>query len=237
MIFFQNRAKTTSSQKLFVKPSHWTPPLKDISEGTKRLISDLKRRTAETLSKYSSQNGYFINKLHNDNLTPDLRLGLTNLRADESIIIKGADKGGKVCVINRTDYIKEAERQLYNDKYYQVTDTLRKGDTILLINHSLLALENKSFIDNKQLDYLLARPEDQNRYFYLLPKIHKAREKWPSQKMPEGRPIVGDCATENRRVCDLIDSVILPLATKHKSYIKDTYDFVNKIRNTVIDPQ
>ena len=52
---------------------------------------------------------------------------------------------------------------------------------------------------------------------------------WPSLAMPEGRPIVGDCATESRRVSDYIDYYLKPMATKNPSYLKDTYDFVSKI--------
>lgn len=53
--------------------------------------------------------------------------------------------------------------------------------------------------------------------------------------MPEGRSIVNDCQSEYRRVSDLIDYYLKPLASKHDSYIKDSFDFLNKIRNKVID--
>lgn len=217
-------------------PSHWTPPLSSISEKTKRLIAELKKATANTLLNYPSKNGYFINKNHKDNLGPELKSSLHNLKNDPNIIIKPADKGGKVCLVNRTDYIKEAERQLNNRKYYQQIESRRKSEIIPKINTTLDSLANNSFLENRQRDYLWARPEDKDRYFYLLPKIHKPREKWPSNAMPEGRPIVGDCATENRRVCDYIDSFLKPLATRHESYLKDTYDFINKIRDVRIDP-
>lgn len=75
---------------------------------------------------------------------------------------------------------------------------------------------------------------DQDRKFYLLPKAHKPKNKWPQTNMPEGRPIVGDCGTESRRARELIDHLIKPLATKHPSYLKETYDFLEKIRNRTI---
>lgn len=183
-----------------------------------------------------SKREFFINKNHKDNLNPELRSSLHNLKNDRDIIIKPADKGGKVCIINRSDYIKEAERQLYNPKYYRPIESKLKNETIPKINASLTDLNNMSFLSNKQTGYLWAHPEDKDRYFYLLPKIHKPLEKWPSSRMPEGRPIVGDCATENRRVCDYIDSFLKPLATQHDSYLKDTYHFIDKIRNAKINP-
>jgi hypothetical protein len=49
--------------------------------------------------------------------------------------------------------------------------------------------------------------------------------------MPEGRPIVADCGSETYAICEYIDYFLKPLANKHEAYIKDTYDFVQKIRN------
>ena len=48
--------------------------------------------------------------------------------------------------------------------------------------------------------------------------------------MPEGRPIVSDCGSESYRICQYIDSFIRPISIRHPSYIKDTHDFVSKIR-------
>ena len=52
--------------------------------------------------------------------------------------------------------------------------------------------------------------------------------------MPEGRPIVSDCGSESYRVSQYIDSFIRPISIRHSSYIKDTYDFVSKIRGQKI---
>jgi hypothetical protein len=72
------------------------------------------------------------------------------------------------------------------------------------------------------------------RSFYLLPKVHKPIGKWPNPRMPEGRPIVADCDSETYRVCEFIDHFLKPVATKHPSYLKDTYDFVAKLRDKPI---
>ena len=88
-------------------------------------------------------------------------------------------------------------------------------------------------INEKQLAYLSADLEKTRpRIFYLLPKIHKKAENWPQPgRMPEGRPyIVSDCSSESYNISEFIDSFISPLACKHPAYIKDTYDFVNKVR-------
>lgn len=66
--------------------------------------------------------------------------------------------------------------------------------------------------------------------FYLLPKNHKSPESWPvPNRIPAGRPIVSDCGSQSYRVAEYIDYYINPLAQLHQSYVKDTYDFVQKL--------
>ena len=49
--------------------------------------------------------------------------------------------------------------------------------------------------------------------------------------MPEGRPICSDVDSETYRVSAYIDHFINPLANKHATYVKNSFEFVNKIRN------
>jgi len=138
--------------------------------------------------------------------------------------------------MNRTAYLNEAYRQLNNAKYYsRNTLTTHKEDLCTKINDTLDKLLEDGFIIDKQYDFLQAKDTDRNRNFYLLPKVHKPTDKWPSKDMPEGRPIVSDCATESRRVSDYIDFFLKPLATQHQTYLKDTYDFINKVRNKTVN--
>ena len=51
------------------------------------------------------------------NLTKEEREAISALKNNPNIIIKKADKGSSLVIMNRTDYINEAERQL-NDKKF-----------------------------------------------------------------------------------------------------------------------
>lgn len=53
-------------------------------------------------------------------------------------------------------------------------------------------------------------------------------------KIPPGRPIVSDCGSESYRVAEFVDYFIGLLAKLHPSYIKDTYDFVSKLRSSTV---
>lgn len=237
--FFHGREQVPNNynhnDKTFTRPSTWEPATKDLTLATQQLIKELQETTEIILRKYPIRiNTYIIPNLQN-NLTQNQKQSIINLRSNENIVIKPADKGGMVCVLNKTSYETEALRQLNTDKYYKTINEPLKDKTGTLINDILLKIFDKGHINEKQLDYLCANKDDKSRKFYLLPKIHKPRNKWTLPDMPEGRPIVGDCGTESRRISEYIDYFLKPLANRHPSYIKDTYDFIAKIRNRKIN--
>ena len=129
-----------------------------------------------------------------------------------------------------TLYEQEGLRQLTNPKYYREIPESVCTDTVEKINQILTHLNNIGFISDDQYIYLLALVPAEPRSFYLLPKVHKDKAKWPNPRMPEGRPIVADCGSETERICKFIDFFLKPLSNHHPSYIKDTYHFVAKIR-------
>lgn len=237
--FFSNKKAQTDYRKVpFTYPSTWTPPPSKISDSTCSLIDKLRTETRLLLNELPQKKEFYLDKRHNNNLSPELRYSLNCLRKNQDIIIKPADKGGNVCILDREHYISEAERQLDNKKYYITTSPNEVNNNKLIreLNTILFTIHERGLLTHKQLDYLKAKPEDKPRYFYLLPKIHKPTSKWPSPYMPEGRPIVGNCESITRRISDYVDSFLRPLATSHSSYLKDSYDFANKIRNQIIDP-
>jgi hypothetical protein len=54
-----------------------------------------------------------------DSLSRDELYALHTLSHDRDIIIKPADKGGAVVIVNRDAYASEARRQLYSPLYYE----------------------------------------------------------------------------------------------------------------------
>lgn len=222
-------------KNMFRHPSTWEPKNKEITEPTWEVIFKLQERTTEILNDYELRDDHYYIKHKKHNLTQGQRDSIKTLRNNKNIVIKPADKGGMVCILNRTSYINEAHRQLNNTKYYTEIPEPLKQDLIPKINHILDRLYRTNYITSDQLKYLQANNDDRLRRFYLLPKIHKPREKWPQADMPEGRPIVSDCGSESKRISEYIDFFLAPLANKHPSYIKDTYDFIDKIRNKPIN--
>ena len=105
-------------------------------------------------------------------------------------------------------------------------------ETQTLVRDITHKLHKHKFITAKQKQYLDGPDEPRPRLFYLLPKIHKPPGTWTVPSVvPVGRPIVSDCGSESYRITEYIDYFINPQAKLHPSYIKDTYDFVNKLQN------
>lgn len=137
--------------------------------------------------------------------------------------------------MNKRDYLFEANRQLNNERYYKKLEQPIFPKTAEKYKTILSSLERQKIINPKQLNYLLPNCNARARQFYLLPKIHKDISKWTvKNKMPPGRPIVSDCSSESYNIAEYIDFYLQPIANKHPSYIKDTYDFLDKIKNITI---
>ena len=60
---------------------------------------------------------------------------------------------------------------------------------------------------------------------YLLPKIHKRLESVP------GRPVICNCGTSTEKVSEFLDSQLKPVMQSSWSYIKDSGDFIKKIKD------
>ena len=59
---------------------------------------------------------------------------------------------------------------------------------------------------------------------YLLPKIHKRLGNVP------GRPVISNCGTPTEKVSEFLDYHLKPVMQSAKSYIKDTSDFLRKLK-------
>ena len=204
-----------------------------LPEDTRETISEIHKQTNELLQKLPGTGKGDLILPGQKNVTKDEITALNNLKNNHSIVVKKADKGGAIVVLDRECYIREAERQLSNPKYYCKINEPIYLHNIDKINSILRRLHEGKHISGKQLQYLLADKESSRpRIFYLLPKIHKNKDSWPQPgRMPEGRPVVSDCSSESYRVCEYIDSFLSPLSILHPAYLKDTYDFIDKVRD------
>ena len=71
------------------------------------------------------------------NLTPEEKQRLNLLQNNQHIVVKPADKGSAIVIMNRTDYITEATRQLSDTKFYTKTQVDLTGTHINKITQTL----------------------------------------------------------------------------------------------------
>ena len=151
---------------------------------------------------------------------------LTNGR---SIVIKEADKHPCVVVWDRNGYIGEAENQLSGEKTYKDINFKDKILQELAGNSNKLfkSLKTKGSVTEKELKYFTIEFKKATNFgkLCLLPKIHKRLEYVP------GRPVISNCGTPTEKESDFLDSQLKPVMQSSRSYIKDSGDFIKKIKN------
>ena len=153
---------------------------------------------------------------------------MRKLAEDQSIVIKSDDKGFCVVAWDRTDYLLEAEKHLSDSNTYK---EVKFGD------NELVKLVEE---DNKMLKRLLSKKRispGECTYFsynfktstnlgklYFQPKIHKRLYDVP------GRPVISNCDTLTEKVSEYLDYHLKPIMRSAKSYIRDTSDFLKRLK-------
>ena len=148
-----------------------------------------------TAIKSSIQQLFKNKKAVKDNLTEGERIALENLRNREDIVIQQADKGGKIVVMNKVDYVGACEELLKDDEYYKEENTDRSKEFANEIKGNIE--EMNGLLTKKEKKFLLEDLDNtRTPVFYGLPKIH-------FQKKPPMKPIVsgyGSCTPKSFRI-------------------------------------
>lgn len=219
--YWYNKSNKSKASK-FPIPSKWTPPEDSIDP---KILEEL-----ENLQKELG-NINLSNKCNSNAKISEVQ-ALNQLKLKKHIIFKPADKGSSIVIQNTQNYIKEANRQLSNPLHYkQIKDQISHQDHSR-INKILSKLKNNEYLSKKELEFTQPDPQGRPRTLYFMPKIHKNVVSWPNPLIPPARPIVSDVSSDTYNLSILIDYFLAPFSKIHNSYIKDTPDFLNKIRNT-----
>ncbi|XP_062579196.1 uncharacterized protein LOC134241129 [Saccostrea cucullata] len=192
----------------------------------------------EYIDKTKLELSSITTKTFQDNLTHSERNALSSLKKNLNVVIEKADKSNTTVIMDRNQYISEAERQLLSKHYMQV----EKPNLIYLqdlIQTRINDMHSRGSIDKITLQFLKEKnPSLKCGQFYLLPKIHKLQDNVRNalindlcsiRRLPPGRPIIAQCNTPTRKIGAYCDYFLIPIVQKQLTYIKDTTDFINKI--------
>ncbi|CAG2195900.1 unnamed protein product [Mytilus edulis] len=202
-----------------------------------------KDKDLEETIKTLKTNSLTSNKNVKDNLTREEKTALQNLKSDKSIIIKEADKGNAVVIMDREYYRDNILNMLQDEMSYEVTDKKLDRQTSTMIKK--LLKKHKTELFEEEIDYI-SNSKFSESYFYGLPKIHKSKEisnaiseqnsEYIELLTPNDlkfRPIVGGPSSVTQNLSHFIDIVLKPLCREVPSFIRDDLDFLNHLPKTV----
>ena len=161
-------AKNLEIQKIFKPKSDWRP------NPPNRILKIFQRSIKQEILKSKPK------KVKHNNLSKQERIGLKQLRDNPDIVIKKADKGSAVVVMNTTHYLREGYRQLQDTNFNQkiphdITNQISDN-----IANQLAKMRSLNLITEKNFEYLHIKNPTKAR-FYFLSKIY--------EKNILGRPI------------------------------------------------
>ena len=95
------------------------------------------------------------------------------------------------------------------------------------INKFFKRLYNNKLISEKELKYFSYNFKNTSCLgkMYLLPKTHKRLNDVP------GRPVISNCDTPTEKLSEFLYHHLQPIMKAGKSYIKNTSDFLEKLKN------
>ena len=180
-----------------------------------------------------------LNK-YKDNLRPAERTALNELKTFDDVIVKKADKGNTLVVMDREFY---RDKLVLNDHlllptYKEVEE--KEAKSVASSMEKLLTV-HKNCLTRKEFKYITDFSWTHSN-FYVLPKIHKNRaiiEKVNSTNNTylhmdtpqdlKGRPIIAGSNSPTNRLSELLEKILTPLVPHLKSYVKDDIDMLHKL--------
>ena len=172
------------------------------------------------------------------NMSKEEWKALSKLKQNKNIVIKPADKTKTIVIQNKSNYIKEGERQLALKHYKKI-----EHPTTEKIKHKVLEiiqqLYDKKFIDDMTYKYFTTNFDPTPGTIYFLPKIHKLPDAVLNDNINlnhanlliPSRPIISQINSCTERIGKLADVFLLPLVQQQYTYLKDTKDLINKLES------
>ena len=139
----------------------------------------------------------------------------------DDIIITKADKGGAVVILHVENYIKEAHRQLNDEQCYKRLNSDPTKHHAVKVHEAIDKFRIEGLLTEKVASGLKTT-NPKTPKFSLLPKIHKEGN--------PGRPVIDSMNCHTAEISRYVDYHLQPEVIKLKSYMKDSSDVINKIK-------
>ena len=160
------------------------------------------------------------------NLTKDEYRAVISLKNKKDIVIKPADKGSAIVILDKQSYIDEGQKQLHNTQFYEQTDSDLTGEIIHRINLHVHNMLQRSQISQSTCSYLTT-DINRTRQFYLLPKSHITYQEDLLSQVVMG---------PQKKISQFVDHFITSLVPLSQSCIKDSTHLINIINKLTMQP-
>ena len=191
---FGNTVRNTKHP--FKPPTNFTTPIPDnsnLQEYISNVYYDIKTDYHMTMKRPPT------------NITKHEIQSLHQLKTDNDLIVKPADKGGAIVIWPKDSYLKEAYRQLNDFNHYRKIPHDPTPEILTETKKLAYNLYKSKIIDNTKYKFLTTDTRARTPHLYLLPKIHK-------QDIP-GRPIISGFGGPTARLSQFADHLLKPLPT------------------------
>ena len=112
-------------------------------------------------------------------------------------------------------------RQLSNGEYYKKVEKDLTQEHEHSINQCIDEMINNGDLE-RETGQLLKPTNSRTPIFYMLPKIHKRNN--------PGQPVVSSVNSHTEKLSAYVDGFLRPLAEKLPSHIRDTTDFIKRLK-------
>ena len=175
------------------------------------------------------------------NISAGERHALQTLKDNRDIIIKHADKGGSIVIMDTPYYISKVNECLSNSELYEKCDITAVKKAINKVR--TFVKKNKKYFDSKNHECRYIKNFDyKEASFYGPPKIHKslniqnimknANNIYVKMEVPfdlSFRFITAGPASPTSKLSEFLDILLKPFLEIIPSYLRDATDFLNKM--------
>ena len=228
----------TQDNSIVKNPSKFTPP-KCRNHQLDQVVNLI-----ESTSSFTNLSSLIPPKTKNLQTTE--KSAITTLINNKNIIIKEADKGGIIVIMERDFYIQKIASIINDPTYYESSNNTEEEKIIKNVKEHIT---KSNFLTSHERDYI-TNFESKHSNLYGLPKIHKSKiiqeaiSSSPTNqilhiKSPPDltfRPIVAGPSSPTHRLSNflhLIFSTLIPLVP---SFIRDSTSFLLKLPQSLNSP-
>ena len=198
---------------IFRSHSSFTPK-SDRNETLNTYISTVTNEIIERCSQVTHE-------VFRANLSKAERIAIRNIEQKRNVVVKDADKGSAIVVMDRHRYVNEALRHLSDDHCYSRLYSDPTQEYVSELKVLVGRLRGENVLSADQAKFAIPSVCRTAR-FYILPKIHKSG-------VP-GRPVCSCSSSLTENISIIVDWFVKPLLPTIPSYIKDTNEFLHRLR-------